>query len=471
MRYLWHYMMLALEGDKETVKKIIQENPGDYDEVSAYSFGNIKAMHGAAEYGYIEIVEMLVHAGFDPLVKDSKGCIPLDYARSMCRQEVIEFLQKFKKPVMDAFLQRERSAEQISYELHKITQPSDLIRWLKYFLEQRTIASDLIDLSRNPDPRRFFAQYFGREPVPGELEPQLMEKLGKIAFVCMNSIGASLCFIARYTDSESYMFCDEQDRQLLSTFKSPLSVYGDLPAGTIQDYKHGLYIASASIGDMPIMTFFVIPGPNKSFQCHKYIFKCLQAIVATATRREVVLSWLKGISSKLHADALRKIGTKCIMTRPWFEMKNIMLTKGGVEVLPEQEQQKLTELVGMDGYEYFMRQASPEMKANVVYLSSDCLFRTMSEEKEFQESQAAGSLQSSTPKSTPPVYVSDRTTVSTSDAEPPSPMPCDMHAEQHMQITRSPMQIFPFFSKAYPEFGEESLIGSAATFLGRCNIL
>lgn len=456
-------------GDKKTVEKIILENPGDYAEVSACCFGNIRAMHGAAEYGHIEIVEMLVHAGFDPLVKDSKGCTPLDYARRCRRQEVIEFLQKFKKPLMDAFLQRERSAEQISYELHKITQPSDLIRWLKYFLEQRTIAFDLIELSRNPDTSRFFAQYFGREPMPGELDAQILEKLGKIASICMNSINASLCFIAKYTDSELYVFYDEQDRQLLSSFKSPLSVYGDLPAGTIQDYKHGLYIASASIGDMPIMTFFVISGPNNSFQCHKYIFKCLPAIVAAATRREIDPSRLKGLSLKLHADALRKVGTRGIMTRPWFEMRNIMLSKGGVDVLPEQEQQKLTELVGMDGYEYFMRRAFPEMGGNVVYLPSDCVLRTMPEEKEFQESQAASSLQRSVLESTPPVCTDGRAIVSMSTSSA-SLAYRDSQAEQHRQIIRPPMQFFPFFS-THPELEEESLIGHVANFLGRCNIL
>ncbi|KAF6217713.1 hypothetical protein HO133_006540 [Letharia lupina] len=67
-----------------------QNQPYNYSLQEDFGIGT--ALHGAAEHGYLDVVELLLARGADPLAKDAKGKLPIERARREGRKEIVNFL-------------------------------------------------------------------------------------------------------------------------------------------------------------------------------------------------------------------------------------------------------------------------------------------------------------------------------------------------------------------------------------------
>jgi hypothetical protein len=162
-------------------------------------------------------------------------------------------------------------------------------------------------------------KYTGHKPETHEEIVRFLDKLQIIALPSVSSINGSLNFIFKYA-----LGYDK-----FPSWLSPTDLL-NLPGhnGDIQTYKYGLYIASANINNIPIMTFFVIPGPGNTFQCHKYIFKRLEIFFANESGRKID-HIPSALSLKLHSFAMNTLGTGYLITRPLAKMKELILIHGG----------------------------------------------------------------------------------------------------------------------------------------------
>jgi len=75
-------------GNLELVHKILGEFDGDVDDVGGFS-----PLRAAAFQGMVEIVELLLRNGADPLVNNKDGKFALDFAREGNHDKIIESIE------------------------------------------------------------------------------------------------------------------------------------------------------------------------------------------------------------------------------------------------------------------------------------------------------------------------------------------------------------------------------------------
>lgn len=91
------FNFLLEKGASESINKIMyQDREGDYL-MNMYT-GIGTPLQLAAEKGLLDLVKLLVEKGADPLIKDPRGKIALDRARSGNYTEVAEFLSPLSVP-------------------------------------------------------------------------------------------------------------------------------------------------------------------------------------------------------------------------------------------------------------------------------------------------------------------------------------------------------------------------------------
>jgi ankyrin repeat protein len=82
----------AMKGQKDIVKMLLAVEGIHVDAKGGWFDGT--PLHYVAKGGYKEIVELLVKSDADINTKDRQGKTPLDYARQLDKQEIIELLKK-----------------------------------------------------------------------------------------------------------------------------------------------------------------------------------------------------------------------------------------------------------------------------------------------------------------------------------------------------------------------------------------
>ena len=80
----------AMNGREEIVKTLLKESK---KEINTQNTEGKTALIIAAEYGYTNIVEILVENGADQTIKSKEGKVAFDYAVQWEHQEIIEVLK------------------------------------------------------------------------------------------------------------------------------------------------------------------------------------------------------------------------------------------------------------------------------------------------------------------------------------------------------------------------------------------
>lgn len=87
-------------------KTLYQDSLTDWVDEELFGLGT--PLHGAAEDGALDVIELLLARGADPSIKDSKGLLPIDRARREGHQKAVESLFPLTAPSSKAWSKAHR---------------------------------------------------------------------------------------------------------------------------------------------------------------------------------------------------------------------------------------------------------------------------------------------------------------------------------------------------------------------------